>query len=203
MEEYAMLMRRLRLAIREASASNSKHALQVAVAIASVVPIVAGTAGLLLGPAMLADDAPDTPDLDGHFWYLSGLWLGIGLAYASAVPGIARRRERFLLLGGIVIGGFLWPPAVYSIDERPLTDDDRRAGHGVAGDAGAHPLAAARCAVNDILTLRNAAAEYRRLSDECVDPGRRDIYLELALVLEIVLRRLGNPSDVAETISLA
>lgn len=102
-----MLMRRLRLAIGEASASNSKHALQVAVAIASVVPIVAGAAGILLGPTMLGDGAPDTPDLDGHFRYLSGLLLGIGLAYASAVPGIERRRERFLLLGGIVvIGGF-------------------------------------------------------------------------------------------------
>ena len=45
--------------------------------------------------------------------------------------------------------------------------------------------------MNDVLTLRQAAAEYRRLADSCVDPDERDAYLHLALVLEIALDRLG------------
>jgi hypothetical protein len=88
------------------SGRTGKPALQIAVAVCSVVPIAAGAAGMLLGPAMLGGDAVAAPDLDGHFRYLSGLLLGIGVAYAAAVPGIERRRARFLLLGGIVaVGG--------------------------------------------------------------------------------------------------
>jgi hypothetical protein len=49
--------------------------------------------------------------------------------------------------------------------------------------------------MNDILTLQTAAAEYRRLAGECTAPNERDIYLELAEVLEIVLRRLDPVLD--------
>jgi hypothetical protein len=86
-----------------------KYALQIAVAVCSLVPILAGGAGVLLGPALVAN-AGDR-DLDSHFRYLSGLLLAIGLAYATGVPGIERKRVRFLLLGGIVfVGGLgrLW-----------------------------------------------------------------------------------------------
>ena len=89
--------------------STSKPLLQIAVALCSLVPIAAGGAGVLLGPVLVA--GADARDLDSHFRYLSGLLLGIGLAYATGVPGIERKRVRFLLLGGIVfIGGLgrLW-----------------------------------------------------------------------------------------------
>ena len=46
--------------------------------------------------------------------------------------------------------------------------------------------------VDDVLTLQNTAAECRRLAEDSADPHRRDAYLELALVLESALRRLGN-----------
>ena len=82
-----------------------KRLLQIAVAICSLVPIAAGGAGLLLGPALVA--AAGDRDLDSTFRYLSGLLLGIGLAYATGVPGIERKRVRFLLLGGIVVVGGL------------------------------------------------------------------------------------------------
>ncbi|MBV8652210.1 MAG: hypothetical protein JO255_12135 [Alphaproteobacteria bacterium] len=49
--------------------------------------------------------------------------------------------------------------------------------------------------MNDMLTLKAAAAEYRRLAGECDDLGAREIDLELAEVLEIVLRRLGSALD--------
>jgi hypothetical protein len=93
--------------------------LQIAVAIASIVPIGAGAAGVILGPALMGATA-STPDLDGHFRYLSGLLLGIGLVYLSSVPGIERYRSRFLLLGAIVfLGGLsrLW--SVLSIGVLP------------------------------------------------------------------------------------
>ena len=73
--------------------------------VCSLVPIGAGGAGLLLGPALVA--GASTPDVDSHFRYLSGLLLGIGLGYATGIPGIEHRRARFLLLGGIVVVGGL------------------------------------------------------------------------------------------------
>jgi hypothetical protein len=85
--------------------SRSRHALQVAVAVASTVPIAAGAAGVMVGPAMLGELGAAAPDLSGHFRYLSGVLLGIGLAYASAVPRIERQQERYLLLGTIVVIG--------------------------------------------------------------------------------------------------
>jgi hypothetical protein len=91
------------------SGEAGKRALQLAVAVCCLVPIAAGGAGMVLGPALVA--GADMADLDSHFRYLSGLLLAIGLAYATGIPGIERKRARFLLLGGIVfVGGVgrLW-----------------------------------------------------------------------------------------------
>jgi hypothetical protein len=86
---------------------KEKLALQVVVAVCSLVPIGAGAGGMLMGPTLFGNPIADSSDLDGHFRYLSGLLLGIGLAYALAIPRIQQRERRFLLLGGIVIlGGF-------------------------------------------------------------------------------------------------
>ncbi|HEY1503663.1 MAG TPA: DUF4345 domain-containing protein [Stellaceae bacterium] len=93
--------------MRDSRTSNGKRALQVVVAFCSVVPLAAGAAGMILGPALITNGAGDNRDLDGHFRYLSGLLFGIGLAYAFSVPRIERHRQRFLMLGGIVVlGGF-------------------------------------------------------------------------------------------------
>jgi hypothetical protein len=84
-----------------------KRALQIAVAVGSLVPISAGLVGVLRGPGFIDAHTAFSTDIDAHFRYLSGLLLGIGIAYLSAVPGIERRRTRFLLLGSIVVvGGF-------------------------------------------------------------------------------------------------
>jgi Domain of unknown function (DUF4345) len=89
------------------SPSTGTRALQIAVAICSLVPISAGGAGILLGPALVTHAAGSDRDLDSHFRYLSGLLLGIGFAYLTAIPGIERKRLQFLLLGGIVVIGGL------------------------------------------------------------------------------------------------
>jgi hypothetical protein len=82
-----------------------KRLLQIAVAVAGLVPVGAGAAGALLGPAMqnqIGDAA-----LDSHYRYLSGLLLGIGLLFWSTIPKIEREGARFGLLTAIVvIGGF-------------------------------------------------------------------------------------------------
>ena len=88
-------------------AAHEKRALKITVGLACIVPIAAGAAGILFGPSMLEARAAASPDLDSHFRYLSGLLLGIGIAYATALPRIEHRRERFLLLGGIVVLGGL------------------------------------------------------------------------------------------------
>ena len=79
-----------------------RRALQIAVAMGSLVPISAGGGGTLLGPRMLDSIAVESGDLDSHFRYLSGLLLAIGIGFASTVP---THRGRFLVLTGIVVVG--------------------------------------------------------------------------------------------------
>ena len=80
------------------------RALQACVLLAAAVPVAAGLAGVVAGPG--AVDLPGlTPSQDSHARYLSGLLLGIGLAFWSTVPGIARRGARFRLLAAIVVLG--------------------------------------------------------------------------------------------------
>ncbi len=82
-----------------------KRALQIAIAAGGLVPVSAGLAGLILG-ASLAGQSHPAADLDSHFRYLSGLLLGIGLAFWSTIPGIERKGRMFQLLTAIVfIGG--------------------------------------------------------------------------------------------------
>jgi hypothetical protein len=82
-----------------------KRALQAAVAIGSLVPIGAGSAGMLLGPRLLGSATVGAGDLDSHFRYLSGLLLAIGMGYVSTIPRIESHGGRFRLLTGIVVMG--------------------------------------------------------------------------------------------------
>jgi hypothetical protein len=85
---------------------SEKRLLQIAVAVGSLVPLAAGAAGIVLGPAMV--DAAGVPlAADSHYRYLSGLLLGIGIAYATTIPAIERRTARFRLLTAIVVIGGL------------------------------------------------------------------------------------------------
>ncbi|HVH80190.1 MAG TPA: DUF4345 domain-containing protein [Stellaceae bacterium] len=85
---------------------NERRLLQIVVAIGSLVPICAGTAGIALGSAMV--DAGTVPlAADSHYRYLSGLLLGIGIAFATTIPHIERRTTRFRMLTAIVVIGGL------------------------------------------------------------------------------------------------
>ena len=83
----------------------TRRLLQVTVGVACVVPLAAGLAGVVLGPRLVG--AAASPDLDSHFRYLSGLLLGLGVAFASTVPAIERRTARFRLAAAVVVCGGL------------------------------------------------------------------------------------------------
>lgn len=81
------------------------RALQVVVAIACLVPLIAGCRGVLLGPGWIAGVSDVPADLDSHFRYMSGIFLGVGVAFATCIPNIAAKGPRFRLLGALVVAG--------------------------------------------------------------------------------------------------
>ncbi|WP_306119858.1 MULTISPECIES: DUF4345 domain-containing protein [unclassified Roseitalea] len=96
------------MTLPDAARRRERAAFRVAVFVLSAVPIAAGSAGVVLGAgfASLAD-GPGTPDADSHFRYLSGLLLGIGIAFPTTVAGRKVQSARFRLLALIVILGGL------------------------------------------------------------------------------------------------
>ena len=83
---------------------SEKRWLQGAVAIAGVVPVAAGLQGVLRGVGRLDPDG--SASLDSHYRYLSGLLLGIGLLFWSAIPRIDQKGELVRALTvAVVIGG--------------------------------------------------------------------------------------------------
>jgi uncharacterized membrane protein HdeD (DUF308 family) len=78
---------------------------QAVIVVASIVPIAAGAAGVLQGPEMIRAFANGNADLDSHFAYLSGLLLGIGIAFLFCVARVRSRAQAFRILGLIVITG--------------------------------------------------------------------------------------------------
>lgn len=76
------------------------------VAVACLVPILTGLDGVVRGAAMMRL-ATVPADLDSHYRYLSGIFLVLGLAFASTIPAIERQGPRFRLLGAMVVMGGL------------------------------------------------------------------------------------------------
>ena len=81
-----------------------RRALQIAVAIAGLVPVTAGAYGAWRPEFLGLYGAPSALT---HAAYLNGLLLGIGVGFWSTVPQIERHRERFTLLAFIVVLGGL------------------------------------------------------------------------------------------------
>ena len=87
--------------------ATERRLLQIAVAAASIVPLSMGALSILRSADVLRGVAHPLPiDLDSHFRYLSGLLLGIGLAFLSAIPRVESRGNLFRAMGFVVfIGG--------------------------------------------------------------------------------------------------
>ncbi len=79
--------------------------LQWFVGILALVPILAGGV-LAAGGAEFLVPSPNGA-ADSHIRYLSGLLLGIGLAFWSCIPAIEHKTQRFRLLTAIVFVGGL------------------------------------------------------------------------------------------------
>ena len=77
--------------------------LQICVATGGLIPVVAGSAGILLGPNFV--NAIVGLAADSHFRYLSGLLLGLGIAFWSTIPRIEENGARFRLLTFVVFAG--------------------------------------------------------------------------------------------------
>lgn len=83
-----------------------KRLLQGVVALACLVPLIAGSTGIWKGAAWL-EHGPVAADLDSHFRYMSGIFLGIGIAFATCVPAIESKGARLRMLAGFVVLGGL------------------------------------------------------------------------------------------------
>ncbi len=73
--------------------------LKIAVSAAAVVPVAAGLAGVIGGALA------NTASFDSHYRYLSGLLLGLGVAFWSVVPDLGRRSPLLGVLTLIVFTG--------------------------------------------------------------------------------------------------
>jgi hypothetical protein len=73
-----------------------------------MVPLSMGFLSVLKSASMLKGVAPPLPvDLDSHYRYLSGLLLGIGLAFLVSIPRIERAGAVFRTLGIVIFVGGL------------------------------------------------------------------------------------------------
>jgi len=89
---------------RVSPGTRSRRLLQLVVGVLSLVPILGGAAGVVIGPGMVGADTASA-DLDSHFRYLSGIFLALGLAFLWTVPAIESRTTVFRLLGALVVTG--------------------------------------------------------------------------------------------------
>ena len=85
----------------------SRRALQGVIAVAGLVPVLAGVAGIAAGPRLAGVTAPWPVDLDSHFRFLSGVFLVVGLAWWSCVPSIEDKSGRLRLLALMTFAGGL------------------------------------------------------------------------------------------------
>ena len=81
--------------------------LQSAIGLACIVPLWMGGESMMEGVRIMKGASPASLDLDSHFRYLSGLLFGLGLAFASCIPGIETKTSRFRILAMIVVIGGL------------------------------------------------------------------------------------------------
>lgn len=80
-----------------------RWAFRAVVAVAGLVPVGGGLYGVLAGAAAF-DGAPSAA-LDSHVRYLSGLLLGIGVAFWTTLGRPERYGRRYRLLTAIVVAG--------------------------------------------------------------------------------------------------
>ena len=90
------------------TAATERRLLQILVAIASLVPLSMGTLSIIRSASVLRGVGQPLPiDLDSHYRYLSGLLLGIGIAFVASLPKIEAHGTLFRTLGFVILVGGL------------------------------------------------------------------------------------------------
>ncbi len=84
---------------------RERRLLQRVIAVAGLVPVTAGLYGVLFGAGLTGDRMSVSGD--SHYRYLSGLLLGLGLLFWSAIPAIEEKTGRVQLLTLAVVAGGL------------------------------------------------------------------------------------------------
>ncbi len=88
------------------SPTAEKRLLQAVMTLTLLLPLSAAVAGVTSGPHFLGHPPVIPTDLDSHFRYISGLFLGMLLLFASCIPGVERHGPRLRMLALMVfIGG--------------------------------------------------------------------------------------------------
>lgn len=89
-------------------AETEKRLLQAAILLSGAFSLGFATLTVIRGAdVLLRNDLPTFVNLDSHFRYLSGIFLGALVALYSCVPRIERKGPRFRLLGVLIICGGL------------------------------------------------------------------------------------------------
>ena len=107
------------------SARAERRLLQIVIAVGGFVPVGGGLSGAFLGASMLGGPHGD-PALDSHVRYLSGLLLGIGLAFWDAIPTIEARTDRVRLLTALVVAMGMSSTARYEREQRTRSTSGAR-----------------------------------------------------------------------------
>jgi hypothetical protein len=103
------------------NAGREVRAMQATIAVLALLPIGAGLAGVMRGPALLGVEPGWPTDLDSHFRFLSGVFLVLGLAWWSCIPGLADKGPRLRLLAAATFVGGLARVASLALAGTPST----------------------------------------------------------------------------------
>jgi len=90
---------------RRAAPLMTKRALQITCGLLGLIPVVTGLIGLLGVSDPLYSALPRDVLLDSSLRFLSGVWLGLGLALLWALPHIERQTTLFRALWGMIFLG--------------------------------------------------------------------------------------------------
>ena len=84
-----------------------KRPLQIATAVLGAVPVLTGAVGMmgLSDPLYASAGLPAQALLDSNLRFLSGIWLGMGLAVFWLIPRIEHQTVLYLVLWGMIFMG--------------------------------------------------------------------------------------------------
>jgi hypothetical protein len=85
---------------------GGRRALQVTLAVLSVIPFLSGLTGMLVGPAILPkDNSRLEPSADSEYRFINAFWFATAPLIWSAIPRVEQRTGLTRSLGAAVFAG--------------------------------------------------------------------------------------------------